>query len=187
VPRLSAERRAIKLAWLAREVIAHPEEWHKEAVQILLGAWADDSLDGEALDHAFVEYAETVRLVAGVADGTVSWQDVTHALEGTDRQEAACRITGELAARALAVLVNGDGRNAVAAPVVTAIAPPAAAPPAHAPPAHAPPAAAPPAAAGDSVSARPLPRVRITRKPPRLRPGRAAGAGCASGHDSPGR
>jgi hypothetical protein len=122
VPRLSAERRAIKLAWLAREVIAHPEEWHKEAVLILLGAWADHSLAGEALDHAFVEYAETVRLEAGVADGTVSWQDVTHALEGTDRQEAACRITGELAARALAVLINGDGSNAVAAPVVTVIA-----------------------------------------------------------------
>jgi hypothetical protein len=116
VPRMSAERRAIKLAWLAREVIARPQEWQKEAVQILLGAWAADSMSTEALYRAFAEYAGTVRLEAGVADGTVSWQDITQALEGTDRQEAACRITGELAARALAVLVSGDGATALALP-----------------------------------------------------------------------
>jgi hypothetical protein len=107
VPRLSAERRAIKLAWLAREVVAHPQEWHQEAVQILLAAWADDSLSRQAMDRAFAEYADAVRMEAGVADGTVSWQDITQALEGADRQEAAGRITGELAARALAVLVSG--------------------------------------------------------------------------------
>jgi hypothetical protein len=112
MPRLSAERRAIKLAWLARGVIAHPEQWHSRAVQILLGAWAADSLSGEALSRAFTNYSDAVRLEAGVDDGTVSWQDITQALAGTDRQAAACRITGELAARALAVLVSGDGEAA---------------------------------------------------------------------------
>ena len=112
VPRISAERRAVKLAWLAREVIARPQEWQKEAVQILLAAWADDSLSRQATDRAFAEYADAVRLAAGVADGTVSWQDITRALAGTDRQEAAGRITGELAARALAVLVGGNGTTA---------------------------------------------------------------------------
>jgi hypothetical protein len=122
VPRLSAERREMKLAWLAREVIAHPEEWQVGAVQILLGAWAADTLSAEALVRAFAEYVDTVRLESGVSDGTVSWQDITHALEGTDREKAAYRITGELAARALAVLVGGDGAAPVATPVLAVTA-----------------------------------------------------------------
>jgi hypothetical protein len=129
VPRLSAERRAIKLAWLAREVIARPQQWNAEAVQILLGAWASDSLSGEALDRAFAEYADTVRLEIGVTAGTVSWQEITQALEGTDLQAAACRLAGELAARALAVLIRGNEATAVTAltVTVTALAPPGAA------------------------------------------------------------
>lgn len=122
MPRLAAERRAIKLAWLARGVIAHPEEWQSRAVQILLRAWAADSLSGEALNRAFAEYADAVRLEVGVDDGTVSWQDITRALAGTDRQEAACRITSELAAKALAVLVSGDGDAARAAPAASSSA-----------------------------------------------------------------
>jgi hypothetical protein len=123
VPRLCAERRAIKLARLAREFIAHPEQWERGAVKILLGAWAADSLSGEALDRAFAEYADAVRLEAGVDDGTVSWQDITQALGGTDHLAAACRITKELVARALAVLVGSDGAAASAAPMATFVVP----------------------------------------------------------------
>jgi hypothetical protein len=115
VPRLSAERRAIKLAWLAQNVIAHPEQWRSGPVQTLLVAWAADSLSGEAMTRAFAEYMDAARLAAGVDDGTVSWPDIIRALAGADQQAAACKITTELSARALAVLVNGDRAAAVAA------------------------------------------------------------------------
>jgi hypothetical protein len=108
VQRLDPDRRAILLAWLAAETLEYPERLPAAAQRVLLSAWASETLQGVALDEAWLEYLSAVRLEEDVESGLVTWQQVEPELTCPEPTEVVREMAHADAAAALRILVLGD-------------------------------------------------------------------------------
>jgi hypothetical protein len=109
IPRLPADQRTMLIEWLATQFIEErARDWPAGTASHLLALWGSPALRGIALDRAFAEYLDAARLCRDVGRGLVSWKEVLPDLTCGDPQAEARKITRDLAARALAVVVHGD-------------------------------------------------------------------------------
>lgn len=117
IPRLPADQRAQLIEWLAVQFISgRASDWPAGTASHLLAQWGTGALRGIALDRAFADYLDAARLRRDVGDGLVSWAEILPDLTGSDPQAEARTITGDEAARALALVVHGDATMAGPSP-----------------------------------------------------------------------
>ena len=113
IPRLPADQRALLIEWLATQFIEErARAWPAGTASHLLALWGTGGLRGIALDRAFADYLDAARLCRDVGEGLVSWKEVLPNLTCSDPQAEARKITSDLAARALAMVVHGDATMA---------------------------------------------------------------------------
>ncbi len=113
IPRLPADQRAPLIEWLATQFIEErARAWPAGTASHLLALWGTGALRGIALDRAFADYLDAARLCRDVGEGQVSWKEVLPNLTCSDPQAEARKITSDLAARALAMVVHGDATMA---------------------------------------------------------------------------
>jgi hypothetical protein len=113
IPRLPADQRALLIEWLAKQFIEErARAWPAGTASHLLALWGTGALRGIALDRAFADYLDAARLCRDVSEGLVSWKEVLPNLTCSDPQAEARKITSDLAARALAMVVHGDATMA---------------------------------------------------------------------------
>jgi hypothetical protein len=109
IPRLPAQQRRLLIGWLAAQFIEERAwDWPAGTAPHLLALWGNGSLRGIAVDRAFADYVDAVRLCREIDGGLVSWTDVLPDLKCSDPQDEARNITRARAERALDVLVYGD-------------------------------------------------------------------------------
>jgi hypothetical protein len=117
LPRLPAEQRRLLIEWLAAQFLEErARDWPAGTASHLLVLWGNGALRGIALDRAFADYLDAERLSRDVTAGLVSCQDILPDLSCADPQAEARKVTADLAARALALLVHGDASMATQPP-----------------------------------------------------------------------
>lgn len=107
LPCRSPLERALLLAWMASEETENPGGIPRPVAALVLAANAAQTLTGAAMDEAWAEYLDAVRLERDTGDGIVTWQELTDESAPDGRHEDACDIARSNAASALSVLVGG--------------------------------------------------------------------------------
>ena len=103
VQRLPLERRKDLLRHLALDYL----DLEPENVQLLLSAWAHDSLTGPELKACWLEYRVRVSKAEGIAEGVIDWRDICDELLCGERTAAAIEIARADAEAALHHLAAG--------------------------------------------------------------------------------